>query len=118
MRTLNEDQFKELSNRTGDLVISIYSPTSKQSTDNYQTDKTKFKNKLREIARELESVLELEEAEIKKTLQPAYDLLEDLNFWQTNDKMLAYFIIDGEVAQYRLRKELDHAIHLIGKRPF
>src|SRR5690554_1578027 len=118
MKTLNEDQFKELSNRTGDLVISIYSPTSKQSTDNFQTDKTTFKNVLREIGRELEGLNRFDEKEIKKILQPAFDLLEDMDFWQTNDRSLAFFIIDGEVEQYRLPKELSKPMYLIGKRPF
>src|SRR5690554_4196670 len=89
MKTLNEDQFKELSNRTGDLVISIYSPTSKQSTDNFQTDKTTFKNVLREISRELEGLNRFDDTEIKKILQPAFDLLEDMDFWQSNDRSLA-----------------------------
>src|SRR5690606_23373361 len=118
MKTLNEDQFKELSNRTGDLVISIYSPTSKQSTDNYQADKTKFKNVLKEIGRELAGVHRLDEPEIKKILQSAFDLLEDMDFWQTNDRSLAFFIIDGEIEQYRLPKELNESMYLIGKRPF
>jgi len=118
MKTLNEDQFKELSNKTGNLVISIYSPTSKQSTDNYQADKTQFKNKLREIGKELGTVQKLEEIEIKKALAPAYALLDNLDFWQNNDKMLATFIIDGEIEQYRLPKYLDKPIHLVGKRPF
>src|SRR5690554_863575 len=118
MKTLNEDQFKELSNKTGNLVISIYSPTSKQSTDNYQADKTHFKNKLREIGKELETVQNLEEIEIKKALGPAYGLLDNLDFWQNNDRMLATFIIDGEIEQYRLPKYLDKPIHLVGKRPF
>ena len=118
MKTLNEDQFKELSNRTGDLVISIYSPTSKQSTDNFQTDKTTFKNVLREIGRELEGLNRFDDTEIKKILQPAFDLLEDMDFWQSNDRSLAFFIIDGEVEEYRLPKELSEPIYLIGKRPF
>ena len=118
MKTLNEEQFKKLSNRTGDLVISIYTPTSKQSTDNYQSDKTTFKNKLREIGRELESVHRLDEPEIKKVLKPAHDLLDDLDFWQNNEKMLAYFLFDGEVAFYQLPAPISQAIHLVGKRPF
>jgi hypothetical protein len=118
MKTLNEKQFKELANRTGDVVISIYTPTSKQSTDGYQSDKTNFKNKLKEIGRELQEVHQLEEERIKSLLKPAQDLLDNLEFWQNNEKMLAYFIFDGEAVFCQLPAPMTEPMHLVGKRPF
>lgn len=118
MKTLNEQQFKELASRTGDVVISIYTPTSKQSTDSYQTDKTNFKNKLKEIGRELQSVRQLEEEHIKRLLKPAQELLDNLEFWQNNERMLAYFIFDGEAVFHQLPAPITDPVHLVGKRPF
>ena len=118
MRTLSEQQFKELASRTGDVVISIYTPTSKQSTDSYQTDKTHFKNKLKEIGRELQSVHQLEEEQIKNLLKPAQELLDNLEFWQNSDKMLAYFIFDGAAEFHRLPAPISEPMYLVGKRPF
>src|SRR5690606_2722289 len=118
MKTLTEQRFKELASRTGDVVISIYTPTSKQSTDNYQTDKTHFKNKLKEIGRELQSIHHLEDEQIKSLLKPAQELLNDLDFWQNNEKMLAYFLFDGEVEIFQLSIPIDKPIYLVGKRPF
>lgn len=118
MKTISEQQFKELAGRTGDVVISIYSPTSKQSTDSFQTDKTHFKNKLKVVGKELQTVFQLEEERIKTLLKPAQALLDDQKFWQSNEKMLAYFIFDGEVEYYQLPAPISQPIHLVGKRPF
>jgi hypothetical protein len=118
MKTFSEKQFKELANKTGELVISIYIPTSKQSTDSYHTDKTHFKNKLKTIGADLESQYNLEEEEIRKLLQPAQDLLEDYEFWKFNLDTLAYFIIDGKVEMYRLPIKIDEGNYFIGKRPY
>lgn len=118
MKTLNEQQFKELANRTGDVVISIYSPTSKQSTDGYQTDKTHFKNQLKEIGRELQDIHQLGEEQIKNLLKPAHNLLDDPQFWQYNERMLAYFIFDGEAEMFQLPAPIRTPIHLISKQPF
>lgn len=118
MKTITEQRFKELASRTGDVVISIYTPTSKQSTDNYQTDKTHFKNKLKEIGRELQSVHQLEEEQIKSLLKPAHELLDNLEFWQANDQMLAYFIFDGTAEYHQLPAPITEPMHLISSRPF
>lgn len=118
MKNLSEKQFKELANKTGELVISIYIPTSKQSTDSYQTDKTHFKNMLKEVGADLESNYNLEEEEIRKILQPGQNLIEDYEFWKYSLDMLAYFIIDGKVERYRLPIKQKEETYFIGKRPY
>ncbi|MEX2593035.1 MAG: hypothetical protein WD426_09670 [Anditalea sp.] len=118
MKTFSEKQFKELASKNGELVISLYTPTSKQSTDSYQTDKTHFKNKLKAIGADLESNYNLEEEEIRRLLQPGQNLLEDYEFWKYNSDMLAYFIIDGEVEMYKVPIKIEEGTHFIGKRPF
>lgn len=117
MNTLNIEKFKELANKTGGLFISIYTPTSKQSTDSYKTDKIYFKNELKEITAELENNFEMEAAEVRKLLQPAWDLLEDYEFWKFNSEMLAYFLINGEEELYHLSKPLAKSQHFISNRP-
>jgi hypothetical protein len=118
MNTLNIKKFKELAKKNGELVISIYIPTSKQSTDSYQSDKIHFKNELKALAAELEQDYNIEVRDVKKILQPAWDLLDDYEFWKFNSEMLAYFIIDGEVELYRLSKPLAKSQHFISTRPF
>lgn len=118
MENFSVDQFKELANKTGDLVISIYTPTSRQSTDSYHVDRTHFKNKLQEIEAELESRHKMREEDAKNLLKPAYSLLEDYDFWKYNLDMLAYFIIDGEATLYQLPEKIAQGAHVIGKRPF
>jgi hypothetical protein len=118
MKTLNINNFKELATKRGELVISIYTPTSKQSTDSYQSDKIHFKNEIKAIGAELEREFNMGENEAKRLLQPAHDLLEDFEFWKHNYDMLAYFIIDGEVEMYQLPVKIEKGLHFIGKRPF
>ena len=75
MRTLSEQQFKELASRTGDIVISIYTPTSKQSTDSYQTDKTHFKNKIKEKVQN-----DMKEKHAEPERQKGKKALEDITY--------------------------------------
>src|SRR5690606_42122892 len=113
-KSLHEEQFRESAGKNGEVVISIYTPTSKQSTDSYQTDKTHFKNKLKEIGRELQTLRHLEEEQIKNLLQPAYDLLDNPEFWQNNDKNLAYFFLDGIDDYFRLPAPITEPQHVVG----
>ena len=118
MEKFSLEQFKELAGKRGERVISIYVPTHRVSSNGYQDDKTRFKNELQEITQELKEKFSLSEVETKKLLQPAFRLLDNLDFWMRNLDMLAYFIVDGEPEWYRLPITLEQSSHVIGKRPF
>lgn len=118
METFNEEMFLKLAGKTDDLVISIYTPTSKQSTDSYHGDKTTFKNQLKAIGTELEDRFSLREDEIKNLLRPAQELLDDVEFWKHNSDMLAFFISKKEAEYYQLPIKVDKDEYFIGKRPF
>ncbi len=114
MNTITRSEFKELAHKFGDRVISIYIPTSKQSTDGYQADKLHLKNELKDIVKELD--MDVEEA--KKLVKPAQDLLDNYDFWKHNSGMLALFITDGEMDMYRLPVKINKSLHFIGKKPY
>src|SRR5690554_4196788 len=114
MNTITRSEFRELASHAGDRVISIYIPTSKQSTDGYQADKINLKNELKDIIKELD----LEAEEVKRLVKPAQDLLDNYDFWKRNSDMLALFIIDGEMEMYRLPVKIDKSCHFIGKKPY
>lgn len=114
MNTIKMSDFKNLANKFGERIISIYIPTSKQSTDGYQTEKIHLKNELKKIGAELD--LDIEST--KKVLKPLHDLLDDYEFWKNNSKMLAIFLADGELETYRLPIELGSSTYFVGKRPF
>lgn len=107
-------EFRELANSSGDRVISIYIPTSKQSTDGYQADKIHLKNELKDIVKESDMDVE----EVKKLVKPAQDLLDNYDFWKHNSDMLALFLIDGEMEFYRLPVKIEKSRHFIGKKPY
>lgn len=118
MEKFRLEQFKKLSGKRGENVISIYVPTHRVSSDGYQKDKTLFKNELQEISGKLRETSNLGIEEARKLLQPAFNLLDNLDFWMRNLDMLAYFIVDGEQEWYRLPIKIDQSSHVIGKRPF
>src|SRR5690554_3207213 len=102
MKTFHIEEFKDLSGRIADPVISIYVPTSKQSTDSYQRDKIYFKNELKAVGNALENQFAMEAEAVEELLQPAQDLLDRFDFWKYNEQTLAYFLIGGEERIYRL----------------
>jgi hypothetical protein len=54
MKIFNREDFIKLSRKTADPMISIYSPTSRQSSSGYKQDMTHFKNQLSEVKKSLE----------------------------------------------------------------
>lgn len=71
--------------------VSIYSPSSRESTDNYQGDKIHFKNQLQEAAAQLLAKYGMSKEEAKTYLKPGYDLLENMDFWQNSSDAVAFF---------------------------
>lgn len=118
METFNLNTFKNLAQIQGQKVISIYSPTSKLTTDGYKADKIHLKNQLSEVECTLQKKYKMEPEEAEKLLQEGRDLLEDYEFWKYNSHMLASFIVDGKLTTFRLPLKLQDSSHFIGKRPF
>ncbi|MFC4872171.1 hypothetical protein [Negadavirga shengliensis] len=118
MESFNLNTFKNLAQMKGNTVISIYSPTSRQTTDGYKADKIHLKNQLSEIECTLRERYKMEEEEIETLLQEGHNLLADYEFWKYNADMLASFIADGKLTTYRLPLKLENSIHFVGTRPF
>lgn len=91
MEIFKLDQLTELLSVKGLHHVTIYSPTSRESTDNYQADRIHFKNQLQKAAGQLGQQYGMSEGDAKTYLKPGYDLLEDMNFWQYGSDALAFF---------------------------
>jgi hypothetical protein len=91
MEIFKINQLNALLNVKGLHHVTIYSPTSRESTDNYQADKINFKNQLQKAVSQLIAQYGMTDQEAKTYLTPGYDLLEDMNFWQHNSDGLAFF---------------------------
>ena len=91
MELFKIDHFKELLELKGLHQITIYSPTSRDSTDNYQKDKINFKNQVQKAESLLGQQYGLSEGEAREYLKPAHDLLDNADFWQHGSDAIAYF---------------------------
>lgn len=117
MKIFNKNQFIELSKKSGFPFISIYTPTTRLSTNAYKDDKTHFKNQLQEIESRLNSEKGFGWKETEKILGPAYALLENPEFWEHNSDMLAVFLFDGEMEIFQMPLEINEGSHFIGSKP-
>jgi hypothetical protein len=108
------DQLNELLNLKGLRQVTIYSPTSLDSTDNYQGDKIHFKNQLREAVDQLTRQYDMNEQEAKTYLQPGFDLLENQEFWQHNSDALAFFHSSKGTSIKQLPLDLDEPMTYVG----
>ncbi len=109
------EQLNELLNVKGLHHVTIFSPTSRDSTDNYQKDKINFKNQLQEAASELSKMYGLSDSEAKAYLKPGHDLLDDPEFWQHGSDGLAYFQSSKGTNIKMLPMEIEQPSTYVGK---
>ncbi|GAB2797630.1 hypothetical protein GCM10027275_48920 [Rhabdobacter roseus] len=102
MEAFTINQLNELAGKKEPRSVTIFSPTRRQSTDNYQQDKIHFKNQLQDAEAQLAQQYGMSEAEAKEYLHPGYDLLADNTFWQYGQDMLAFFLSPGESQYFQL----------------
>ncbi|EOZ96803.1 hypothetical protein A33Q_2113 [Indibacter alkaliphilus LW1] len=117
MEIFNRNDFIEHAQKTGNPIVSIYSPTSRRSSDGYKKDQTHFKNQLKEIEKSLAENYKMEDKEISDFLAPANDLLDNHKFWQHNSDMLACFISHEGLNMYKLPIDIKDSQHFIGSKP-
>lgn len=82
-------------------LISLYMPTRRAGTDNWQ-DPIRFTNLLRSAAQDLE-VAGMSRARIDSLLRPLAELCRNREFWQHQADGLAVFQSAGEVKEFRLQ---------------
>jgi hypothetical protein len=117
MKIFDKDQFIELSKKSGYPFISIYTPTSRLSTNAYKDDKTHFKNQLQEVESRMNNEKGFAWKESERILKPGYQLLDNPEFWEHNSDMLAVFLQDGEIDIFQLPLEIAESSHFIGSKP-
>ncbi len=109
------EQFNKLLDIKGLHHVTIYSPTSRDSTDNYQKDKINFKNQLREAEKQLESLYKMTEGKAEAYLKPGYDLLDNEDFWRHGSDGLAYFQSSAGTQINTLPIEVESPSAYVGK---
>ncbi|TVP50098.1 MAG: hypothetical protein EA341_08125 [Mongoliibacter sp.] len=117
MEIFNRNNFINLSKKKANPTITIYSPTSRQSSDGYKKDQINFKNQLKDVKSKLEKEHMMEESDIEKLLSPASELLDNHKFWQNNSDMLACFISEEGMEMIKVPIDLREGQNFIGEKP-
>ncbi len=115
MEIFKIEQLNELLNVKGLHHVTIFSPTSRDSSENYQKDKINFKNQLQEAVSELNKMYGMSDSEAREYLQPGYDLLDNPEFWQHGSDGLAYFQSSKGVNIKTLPIEIEEPSTYVGK---
>ena len=118
MKIFDRKKLVELSKRSSRPYISLFIPSSRQSTDGYKQDKIHLKNQLAAAEKELREEYGLTPEEINRLLQPASELLDDKEFWKYNSDMLALYLADGQMELYQIPIAIEDSEHFIGTKPF
>lgn len=114
----DKNSFLEIANKKASLVVSIYTPTNRRSSDGYKEDKTHLKNMLAEAETSLTADHKLSKTQAKDFLKEARALFEAHDFWKYNADMLACFIFDGKAETISLPIGLEKPCFFIGEQAF
>jgi hypothetical protein len=118
MNLFTRTDFLELADLRADVVVSLYLPTDRQSSENYQQDKIEFKNLLSDVGVELRDTYGWRADAIDAFLKPARELLDQLSFWQFNSDLLAVFLHADGLEIHKLPLEYPAPKYFISDRPY
>ncbi|GAB3173220.1 baeRF7 domain-containing protein [Telluribacter humicola] len=115
MELFTIDQLNELATSKVQHSVTIYSPTRKQSTDNFQQDKIHFKNQLQAARQQLVNLYGMEQDEVNQYLQPGFNLLDNDNFWHYSSDMLAFFLTPQNNYVFKFPLKVEEPSFHVGK---
>ena len=102
---LNRDKFKELRIKNSQNCVSIYIPT--EVVGDYEKNRILWKN----ACHEARSILEKKGLENTNFLNPAFELVEDMEFWAHQTAGLAgFYTPDGFATTIHLNQTKDHLV--------
>ncbi|SHI51584.1 hypothetical protein SAMN02745751_00453 [Dethiosulfatibacter aminovorans DSM 17477] len=110
MNQLRKDDVLKLIKTKTDPCISIYLPTEKAGKDILK-GRILLKNLLKEAEKKL-SLLNISESDTKNILNEAYDLIEDLIFWQNSNEGLALFISGNTFKYFKMPVKFQEKVHV------
>lgn len=108
MTLLSKTELQSLITAQRSPCVSIYLPTHEAGREIRQ-DPIRLKNQLSEAEKQLtqKDFGSLGKTNMQQLLKPAYDLLEDTEFWQHQNAGLALFLAPGEFRYYRVPSQFD-----------
>lgn len=100
MNNLSKNELKVLASKRGENMASLYMPVVRTGPQIRQNS-IRFKNLLAEFRNSL-SAKGMIDSEIRKTLKPMMDLLDDDYFWEQRSDGLSIFLSQEEFHYYHL----------------
>jgi hypothetical protein len=110
MNQLRKEDVLKLIETKLDPCISIYLPTEKAGKDILK-GRILLKNQLKEAEKKL-ALLNVSEPDAKNILKKAYDLIEDLIFWQNSNEGLALFISGDTFKFFKMPVKFQEKVHV------
>jgi hypothetical protein len=114
VKVFSKDELRELAGNTADLAISIYMPTEKAGATTQQNG-IRFKNLLRQVEKEFDSISAVRADAVAALLSPARELLEDEFFWQQQKDGLAVFRAGNLFRYYRVPERFEE-LSMVGEQ--
>jgi hypothetical protein len=100
MDVITRDELKTLRQVNEDPCISLFMPTNRE-WDKLDQDVIMFKNHIQKLEKVLKE-RNMNTREIEKMLKPAFNLIEDREFWNHQTEGLAVFMNRNEFRTYRV----------------
>ena len=108
-KRLNESIFNDLASVSGEDLISMFLPTHKRGRDEISQDKIRLKNQLSAVD-DILAELGWKTRQRSERLAAAHDLLDDLEFWEHQERGLAVYVDDeGKVVPVATARPVDSA---------
>jgi len=113
MDLLSKESLKSLVKKSSEPCISVYIPTHREWNEQGQ-DRTRFKNHIQKIYKKLNE-RGIRANRLQQLMKPAFDLLDDIEFWNHQSEGLAVFFSPGEFQRYRIPIKVQD-INIISQR--
>ncbi len=108
MDILTHEDLRMLLDKRDEFCVSLYMPTQKAG-DRTQENPIRFKNLIKEVEKRFEA-FGADKDDVANFLKLAHDLEENFEFWQHQDKGLAFFMDSDRDYYYRLPLEFQDLV--------
>ncbi|HKL13542.1 MAG TPA: hypothetical protein VJ907_08055 [Halanaerobiales bacterium] len=110
MTIVNKDFVMELANEADEPCVSIYLSTEAAREGNFHKVEIKLKNHLSKTAKKLENEWGFKSSEVDEFLQPAYELINDINFLHHHEIGLVLFISKNKFEYLRFNHSVNDQV--------
>ena len=116
MDLLSLNDIKDLKIQEKEVCVSILIPTHRGGKETYNGhDSLQLKTELQDVSNKLQKEYEYSKKQAEDFLKPAWDLVEDSNFWRNQSDGLAVYISEGFFKYYILPIQMGPRHHIMNE---